>query len=136
MKVFFVEPTVPCVDTEVTRWHMQHGWLWDVVTASGEHLGVIFCTLLCGDGAIVHFTPLPGADIPPTAMLGALRKMIRMIPPVCPILLATVPDDDGHAHLIRVLIRLGFARTNADFARTDGQDVAVLKYLPPKNDTV
>ncbi len=134
MKVSFVKPRTRrtlAVDDEVTRWHFRHGWVWNVMLAeTWMPLGVVFCTLLGGDGCAVHFSVKPGVVPPKTAMLAAIRKAIRMLAPVCPLLLATIPDDAEHRHLILVLYRCGFRRSDLQWRREGGVPVAALQYFP------
>jgi len=123
-------PEELAVDNDVTRWHLAHGWIWNVLEVDRDNrvvrpLGVFFATLLCGDGAVIHFCSVPGISIPPAITLAAFRKAIRMISPACSILLATIPQD--RASLIRCAYRLGFRMTTGSFDR-DGRHILLLKY--------
>ena len=117
------------VDDEVTRWHFDHGWIWNVLEIDRDNrvvrpLGVFFATLLCGDGAVIHCSSIPGISIHWSLTLAAFRKAIRMLAPVCGILLATIPEE--RRALLRVIRRLGF-REIGSFPR-DGERVLLLKY--------
>ena len=126
----FEKTLCPCVADEVTAWHVVHGWLWDVVVYPERRpIGVFFCTLLCGDGAICHFSTVPDQRIPWAVTLAAMRKGSRMIAPACGVLYATIPEDLDK--LIRVAIRLGFGLTDGGYYR-DGRKIALLKFYPPR----
>lgn len=120
------------VDNDVTRWHFDHGWIWNVLEVDHDNrivrpLGVFFATLLCGDGAVIHCDSIPGIVIPPAVTLAAFRKAIRMVAPACSLLLATIPED--RVSLIRVVVRLGFRITTGSFER-DGKRILLLKFAP------
>ena len=127
-KVRFDHTVLPCVVDDVIAWHVAHGWVWDVVeTASGRRIGVFFCTLLCGDGAICHFTTAPGITFPWHVTLAAFRKAIRMVaPPVVNVLFATIPADNRP--LLRCVGRMGF-RPVAGYTRC-GKEIRLLQYFP------
>lgn len=132
MKVNFVRTLIPCVVNEITLWHVQHGMLWDVVEApSGRYLGVFFCTLLCGDGCIIHFYSLPDVVISPATILYAFRKAVRMMTAYGNVIFATVPESKKK--LCRVLCGLGFRiLPDGNFIRDD-QNILLLKYFPDQN---
>lgn len=127
MKINFEKVIVPCVVNDVTLWHAEHGWLWDVVEAqSSRHVAVFFCTLLCGDGCIVHFDTVPGMVIPWQSTLAAMRKGVRIVVPLCKVVYATIPADN--LPLIRCAVLLGFVLTDGGFFR-DGRKIELLKYF-------
>lgn len=137
MKVYFEKTVLPCVVDEVVAWHVAHGWVWDVVeitpTNTDEHgrtrrIGVFFCTLLCGDGAVCHFTTVPEIEIPWHVTLAAFRKAIRMVSPAVNVVFATIPADN--IPLLRCACRLGFRISCGSFFR-DGSKIRLLQYFPP-----
>ena len=129
-RVSFVKTLMPCVCDEVIAWHVVHGWAWDVYDRRSP-IGVFYCTVLCGSGAICHFSTIPGVGIPASVILAAFRKGVRMVAPSCPVLYATIPE--AKAKLIRVAVRLGFGViANGGFV-LDGDKMVLLKYYgPPK----
>ncbi len=130
MRVRFEKCCLPCVSNEAVLWHLDHGWVWDAIDRrSGERFGVLYCTLLCGDGAIAHFDIAPGCRPSPALFLTGMRHGLEMISPVCGVLFATVPAK--RARFVRILIRLGFGITDAGFRR-DGEEILMLKYFPGK----
>ena len=118
----------PCVDDGVVQWHVQNGWVWNVYGGADlRPVGVFFCTLLCGDGVICHFTPRPEIRIPWHVTLAAFRKGVRMLAPVCDVIYATIPAEKEK--LIRVVIRLGFGIVEeGGFLRDGRTPVVLLKY--------
>ena len=122
----FARATRLFIDTDVTRWHLAHGWIWNVSSSDNSPLGVFYCTLLCGDGCIIHFDALP--HIPWTIIRPAFKKAIRMISPVSDVVYATVPDSN--AKLIRILSRLNFAPiSSGGFLRDQTTPVTLLKLI-------
>ena len=122
----FARATRLVIDNDVTRWHLTHGWIWNVIAPDNSPLGVFYCTLLCGDGCIIHFDALP--HIPWSVILPAFRKAIRMISPVSDVVYATVPDS--RTKLIRILIRLNFAPVSSGgFLRDQTTPVTLLKLI-------
>ena len=122
----FTRATTLLIDNDVTRWHLAHGWIWNVSSSDNSPLGVFYCTLLCGDGCIIHFDALP--HIPWSVILPAFRKAIRMISPVSDVVYATVPDS--RAKLIRILIRLNFTPiSSGGFLRDQTTPVTLLKLI-------
>ena len=122
----FARATRLIIDNDVTRWHLAHGWIWNVIAPDNSPLGVFYCTLLCGDGCIIHFDALP--HIPWSVILPAFRKAIRMISPVSDVVYATVPDS--RTKLIRILIRLNFAPVSSGgFLRDQTTPVTLLKLI-------
>lgn len=129
MKVNFEKVVCPCVMDEVIAWHVSHGWVWDVVEVpTGRRLGVLYCTLLCGDGGVVHFSTVPGIKIPWQTTHAAMRKAMRMIVPVCNVLLATIPADNRA--LVRCARRLGFLPMTRYFR--EGREIMLLQYFSRK----
>lgn len=123
--VNFVHTLAPCVSNEVTLWHVAHGWIWDVIeVASGQPIGVFYCTFLCGDGCVCHFDTV--GTVRPALLLAAFRKGLRMIRPHNDVIYATIAADKRK--LIRSACRLGF-RIVADggFMR-GGEEISLLKY--------
>ena len=127
--VRFIHTLSPCVLNDVTLWHLQHGWIYDVQECrSGRLIGVFFVTLLCGDGGIVHFDTLPGAVSPPL-FLSALRLCIPFVSRHLDNIFATIPAD--RTRLIRLVKRIGFRDCpDASFLR-DGRRISLLKYFGP-----
>lgn len=130
MNVDFVKTALPCVCNAVTLWHAQHGWIWDVCHR-GVPLGVFYCTLLCGEGVVIHFSTLPDVIIPAGVILAAFRKALKITSPLG-VVFATIPEEQ--AKLIRVVKRLGFVETGGNFPRPGDGEIVLLKYLPCPND--
>ena len=129
MMVYFEKVVVPCIVDDVIAWHVSHGWVWDVVEVkSGRRVGVFFCTLLCGDGVIVHFSTVPDIEIPWATTLAAMRKGVRMVAPAVNVVFATIPADN--IPLLRCACRLGFRLSCGSFFR-DGSKIRLLQYFPP-----
>ena len=127
IRVRFEKTLIPCVLNEVISWHLEHGWVWDAVEfPSRRRCAVLYCTLLCGDGCIIHFETVPGIRVSHLFLLSGMRRAMRMIAPVCGVIYATIPEEKRK--LIRVAEHLGFRRTDADFDR-DGVKICMLKYL-------
>lgn len=127
MKVYFEKVVVPCVMDDVIAWHAAHGWVWDIVeVSSGRRVGVYYCTLLCGDGAIVHFSTVPGMCIPWVTTLSAMRKGIRMVSGSVNVVFATIAEEEFG--LMRCAYRLGFRETGVNYLR-DGKKIVLLQYF-------
>lgn len=128
MKVNFEKVIIPCVVNDITLWHLEHGFLWDVVEVpSGRRIAVFFCTLLCGDGCIVHFDSVKGVEVSWGAVLAAMRKGIRMVSDCGAVIYATIPAEKSS--LIRCACCLGFAIVDAGGFLRDGKEIVLLKYL-------
>lgn len=128
MVVFFEKTVSPCVDNEVTRWHTEHGWVWNVYDVrNGVFAGVFFASLLCGDGCVCHFIRKKSVPVSPSLILAAFKKGMRIISPVCDVIYATVPERKEK--LIQVLIKLGFGLTGSVFYR-NGDKIILLQYFP------
>lgn len=128
-RVYFVNTLSPCVDNEITRWHLAHGWLWDVYDRKlKRNIGVFFCTLLCGDGCIIHFDCVPELSPEPVAILSAFRSAVDLVSPDFNVVFATIPSSKNK--LISCICRMGFSVCcDAKYWR-DGQEITLLKYLP------
>ena len=46
-RIYFKHTFSPCVDNEITRWHLAHGWLWDVYDRKLEQNIGVFLSPLC-----------------------------------------------------------------------------------------
>lgn len=127
IRVRFEKTLIPCVVNDAILWHLKHGWVWDAVeVSSSRRYAVLYCTLLCGDGCIIHFETVPGTPVSYLFLLSGMRRAMRMIAPVCDVIYATIPEEKQK--LIRVAERLGFRKTDAGFMR-DGLNICMLKYL-------
>ena len=127
IRVRFEKTLIPCVVNDAILWHLKHGWVWDAVeVSSGRRYAVLYCTLLCGDGCIIHFETVHGTPVSYLFLLSGMRRAMRMIAPVCDVIYATIPEEKQK--LIRVAERLGFRKTDAGFMR-DGLNICMLKYL-------
>ena len=116
----------PCIDNEVIRWHARHGWCWDV-QVDGTLVAVFYCTLLCGDGCLVHFDKAKYINVPGAVVLGVLKKAMRMVAPECDVIYATI--EKRNAALIRVAVHLGFGIVpDGGFLRDKTEEVVLLKY--------
>ena len=128
MKVRFEKVIVPCVVNEVTLWHSQHGFLYDVVQADGRRIGVFYATLICGEGAILHFDAVQDGNIPWISTFSAMKKALKMILKCrFNVIYATIPEEKKR--LIQIAVRLGFRIvTDGGFFR-DSQKISLLKYF-------
>ena len=128
-RIYFKHTLFPCVDNEVTRWHLAHGWLWDVFDRKQNcNIGVFFVTLMCGDGAIVHFDRIPDVNVDAAALLCAFRRGIELVGNYGNVIYATIPSSN--VKLIRCACRLGFVVCHgAEYMRFE-QEITLLKYLP------
>lgn len=118
-----------CIDNDVTRWHVAHGWVWNVVDAGGSPLGVLYATLLCGSGAVLHFDTI--CVIRPGVILAAMRKGVRMVVSSCDVVYATIPAKKHK--LISVVERLGFGIIAGGGYESDGAEIVLLKYIENQN---
>lgn len=130
MNVDFVKTTVPCLCDKVICWHAAHGWIWNVLI-DGVPAGVFYCTLLCGDGVVVHFSTLPGRAIPAQAIRKAFEKGIRITAPLGAVF-ATIPAEKKS--LIKLVKHMGFRETNGNFSRPDDGKILLLQYFPHQHD--
>lgn len=130
MKVNFEKTLSPCICNDIIAWHTAHGYVWNVVEApSGRFIGVFFCTLLCGDGVIIHFNTVPRCRISAATICYAFKKALKIVSPLG-VVYATV--EQKNRKLIQVLNRLGFIETTAGFCR-DNTPIAMLKYFQNQN---
>ena len=128
MTITFVPTNEPWVRNDVTRWHAEHGWVWNV-DVDDEFVATVFCTLLCGDGAVIHFYTGKYTSLPGAVVLGIMRKAIRVIVPNCDVLYATIPT--ANEKLIRVAVSLGFGLVpDGGFLRDRTESISLLKYYP------
>jgi hypothetical protein len=119
---------IPCVWNDVVSWHSRHGWCWEV-KVDGVAVAVFYCTLLCGDGCLVHFDKAEYVKLPGAVILGIMRKAMRMIEPECDVIYATI--EKQNEKLIHVAIRLGFGLIpNGGFLRDGKTEVVLLKFYP------
>lgn len=124
--IAFINTKNPCVDNEITRWHLRHGWLYNAYRIpANQPVGVFYATLLCGDGAVIHFDVIPEARLSPLEILHGFRKGIRLIASALPVVFATIPEEKHK--LIRCIERLGFVRIPEAGYLRDGEKIAVLK---------
>lgn len=128
-RVYFQHCIVPCLENPVVRWHVAHGWIWNVWEVSRQrNIGVFYATLLCGDGVVIHFDVLPGIQLHPATVLSAFRRGVALAAANADVVFATVQADN--VKLIRCLCHLGFVVCrDASFMR-DEDEIALLKYLP------
>lgn len=127
MRVFLERSIFPCVQSDVVKWHNEHGWCWNVVEAEGNRaIGVFYCTLLYSDGCIIHCDTVPGLAISPATVLFAMRKCLAKVAGICQVVYATVPASNHK--LIRCLIKLGFGLTDGGY-QYDGNEIVLLKYF-------
>jgi len=128
--IAFFNTDSPCVDNEITRWHLRHGWLYNAYRIPARKpVGVFFATLLCGDGAVVHFDVIPEARLSPLEILHGFRKGIRMmLSAQLNVIYATIPEEYGD--LIRVASHLGFRIVRDGGFRRDEKHVALLRLDP------
>ena len=128
MKITFVPTKEPWVINDVTRWHAEHGWVWNV-DVDDEFVATVFCTLLCGDGAVIHFYTGKYTRLPGVVVLGIMRKAMRVVSPHCDVLYATIPSNNKK--LIQVAIGLGFCLIpDGGFLRNGNEEIELLKYYP------
>ena len=126
MKITFVPTKEPFVRNEVTKWHAEHGWCWNV-DVDDMFVATLFCTLLCGDGCLVHFLTGRYIQLPGAVVLAIMKKAMRMLEPECDVIYATIARRN--AALIRVAVRLGFGLVpDGGFIRDGSEEVALLKY--------
>lgn len=124
--VRFQHSVLPCIDTPVTRWHVAHGFVWDVLDVrSGEYLGVFYATLLCFDASVIHFDTL--GNVSPAQLLSGFRKGISMILTYSPVVYATVSPDKKS--LVKLLSRVGFRVVPDGGYQIDGFQNLLLKYF-------
>ena len=126
--VYFERTFAPCIVNPVTFWHLEHGWIWNIIDRrSNSPLGVLYATLICGDGAVLHFETA-AEKVPFAYTLSAMRRAVALLAKHCPLMLATIPQHK--VKLIRCVQRIGF-RAVTVFER-DGVDVAMLQFFVPE----
>ena len=124
--VNFVGTRATCVVTPAIRWHIDHGWVWDVVeTRTGRMVGVFYCTILGGDGCVVHFES--SGNVPWPVTFSAFKKGMQMVSPHNNVVLATIPASKGK--LIDAAILLGFGIIDAGYERPGEGKIVLLKYF-------
>ena len=113
----------PCVKTKAIFWHCKHGWVYNVWSnVDQRYLGVFYCTLLGGDGVILHFENAVD-DIAVGDILCAFKKGVAMMSRFN-LVLATVPAEKK---LNRIVKKLGFSEI-AQYQR-DKKTIILYKFL-------
>lgn len=103
-----------CVKNAVIKWHIKHGWVYNIWSNIDErYLGVFYCTLLAGDGVVLHFDTCVD-DMAIGDTLAALKKGVEMMKQHN-IVLATIPTE---LKVCRIAKRLGFKEL-AKYYRND-----------------
>ena len=125
MNITFVPSREPFVRDDVTMWHAQHGWLWNI-DVDNMFVGTLFCTLLCGDGCLVHFKTGKYITMPGAVVLAIMRKAMRMLSENCDVIFASI--ETRNRKLIQTAIYLGFVIVENGGWMRDGTDVTLLKY--------
>lgn len=125
MNITFVPSKEPFVRDDVTMWHAQHGWLWNI-DVDDMFVGTLFCTLLCGDGCLVHFKSGKYIVLPGVVILAIMRKAMRMLSAECDVIFASI--ETRNKKLIQTAIRLGFRIVDGGGWLRDGEEVTLLKY--------
>ena len=117
------------IDNDVIRWHLDHGAVYNVHRVNsgcfGSGVGVVYLTVLCGLGAIVHFDTAP--DITPADLRAAAKKVTGFIADAYPALFATIPGD--RTRLLRFVRRLGFRDLPGGSIPAAPADFMLLKYF-------
>lgn len=131
MKVNFEKVVLPCVINEVTLWHLAHGYIYDAVEVpSGRRIGVLYYTMLCGDGGVIHFETVPHVKLSSSTILYGFRKAISMLASM-DVLFATIPA--ANRKLINIVCRLGFRVVkDGGFERSGEGSIVLLKYFGSK----
>jgi hypothetical protein len=111
MKHYFVQfETVKqykkaCIKNEIIKWHIKHGWVYNVWSNVDEkYIGIFYCTLLAGDGVVLHFLSCERVLIHPVDIYSAFKQGIELMKSQN-IVLATIPKK---LKLCRIAKRLGF----------------------------
>lgn len=123
-----------CVVNEKTLWHCKHGGVYNCLHVTAEHvadrkLGVFYVTMLPGIGGIVHVETCCGAVITPADILGAWKKLLKMLSATFPVILANV--SAGNKKLLNILLRSKFTVVDRElFATEEEGGFILLKYLP------
>ena len=125
------------IRNEVTRWHVKHGWAYNVLDAGFSPLGVFFCTLLCGDGAVLHFLAGKGVRVSGAELLSCMRAAIEMILRCKQGFTLYTTIRASERKLIRVAEGLGFRVVEgAEMVREGGEEVKFLKFFGDCGDIV
>jgi len=125
MNITFVPSKEPFVRDEVTMWHAEHGWLWNI-DVDNVFVGTLFCTLLCGDGCFIHFKAGKYMHVPGVIILAIMKKAMRMLSAECDVIFASI--ETRNQKLIRTAILLGFGTIDGGGWTRDGVPVTLLKY--------
>lgn len=129
-RVYFQNVIIPCLDDMTIRWHIVHGWVWDIYEVPLQRkIGVFYATLLCEDAVIIHFDTRRDITISPATTLSALRRGVALAAANSNAVFATVPEKKSK--LIRCLCRLGFIICREASYWRDDEFILLLKYLPP-----
>jgi hypothetical protein len=106
-KVYLQRSILPCIDSPVIRWHVEHGWVYDIMAGHHRPIGVIYCSVICGHGCVAHFDTLAhSADF--ATIRQAFRAGVDLLRRDLPLVLTTVPEEKRS--LIRLLQRFGFRK--------------------------
>lgn len=112
----------PCVKNKCIFWHCKHGWVYNVWSnVDNRYLGVFYCTLLGGDGVVLHFENAV-EDIAVGDILCAFKKGVKMMSRLN-LVLATIPAEKK---LNRIVKKLGFTEI-AQYKR-DRQIIILYKF--------
>ena len=136
MNITFVPSREPFVRDDVTMWHAQHGWLWNI-DVDDMFIGTLFCTLLCGDGCFVHFKTGKYITLPGAVVLAIMRKAMRMLSTESDVIFASI--ETRNRKLIQTAIYLGFgivenggwqrqALDGGSAGLRSGTEITLLKY--------
>ena len=130
MRIWFervARPGGSCVSSPGARWHLRHGWLYNVLASEGggpvRKAGVFYITQILSGCGMVHFEAAPGGPPSPAVTLAAMRKGVSM----CGAQLAETFTciEGSNAKLLAVAGLLGFREVCA--LRVDGADCVLLK---------
>ena len=111
-----------CIKNSIIEWHFQHGWVYNVWSNVDEkYLGVFFCTLLAGDGVVLHFSSCDGVNIHPVDTYSAFKQGVELMKSQN-IVLATIPKN---LKLCKVAKRLGF-EVIAEYNRS-GEEICLFE---------
>ena len=113
------------VDSPVARWHVAHGWCYNVRWRD-QTLGVFYVSLLGNDGGVMHFETIGKPR--PMLFYATLRMVMEDITPLFPLVFAT--PLAGNRKLMSILRRVGFEEVRR--YRVDGVEKVWMSFL--KND--
>lgn len=125
MNITFVPTKEPFVRDDVTMWHVDRGWVWNI-DVDNMFVGTLFCTLLCGDGCFVHFLSGKYIVLPGAVILAIMRKAMRILTANCDVIFASI--ETRNKKLIRTAIYLGFGIVENGGWMRDGVEITLLKY--------